>query len=155
MLTERKAVFWGFFVAPLRCLFSVVALLAILASGCSSGARLVRVKGQLMYNQKPLPVSPKTGITVWFTAVDAGDNPPFFTAEQPFNREDSTFVVAGHDGRGIPIGKYRIAVSQKMAGQLPPDVETMNETFSRKSSPIIREVTSEEPIILDLSKPEG
>jgi hypothetical protein len=37
----------------------------------------------------------------------------------------------------------------------PAEVETMNEMFSRKTSAIIREVTSEEPIILDLSKPEG
>jgi hypothetical protein len=155
MWNELGTLFGDFCVAPLRWLVSSLALLAVLTPGCSSGPRLVRVKGQLMYNQKPLPISPKAGVSVWFITMDAGDNPPLFTAEQPLNREDSTFVVSGHDGRGIPIGKYRIAVSQKMAGQLPPDVEAMNETFSRKSSPIVREVINDEPIILDLSKPEG
>jgi hypothetical protein len=145
----------GILVALFRWSLSFLTLLVLLTSGCSSGPRLVRVKGQLLYNQKPLPVSAKAGVTITFTAMDAGDNPPFFTAEQPFNREESTFVVSGPNGRGIPVGKYRIAVSQKMAGQLPPDVETMNETFSRKSSPIVREVTGEEPITIDLSKPEG
>ena len=56
----------------LRQLFPVVALLAVLAAGCSSGERLVKVKGQLLYNKKPLPVSDKVGVGVMFIAVDAG-----------------------------------------------------------------------------------
>ena len=51
------------------------------------------------------------------------------------------------------MGKYRIAVRQ--IGDLSDEAERINEMFTRKNSPIIREVTSEEPIILDLSKPEG
>ena len=81
---------------------------------------------------------------VAFIAVDAGDNPAIFTADPAsFNREDATFLVSGKEGRGIPAGKYRIAVGQKMVGEPPAEVETMNEMFSRKNSTIIREVTSE------------
>jgi hypothetical protein len=146
----------GLLVVRLRNLFPVVAVLVVVVAGCSSGPRLVTVKGQLLYNKKPLPVSEKMGVSVTFIAVDAGENPAMFSADPAaFNHEDSTFVITGREGRGIPVGKYRIAISQKMVDEPPAEVETMNEMFSRRKSAIIREVTSAEPIILELSKPEG
>ena len=140
----------GFFVIPLRSLFCGMALFLVLIAGCSSGPKLVKANGQLLYNSKPLSVDPNTKISVFF--VSMGEEAATFTAD-PFDRDESTFIVSGRTGQGIPVGKYRIAVRQ--IGDLSDEAERINEMFTRKNSPIIREVTSEEPIILDLSKPEG
>ena len=135
------------------CVRNSAPLLAFLC-GCSSGPRLVEANGQLLYKQQPLSVAPNAGISIWFIRLDAGAAPATFAAA-PLNRDDATFTVPGRDGRGIPVGKYRIAIRQMMLGDVPADVEQMNDLFSRQSSGIERDVTGSEPIILDLSKPGG
>jgi hypothetical protein len=144
-------------VSGLGKLFPLVAVLTIVAVvGCSSGGpRHVKAKGQLLYKGKPLVVPQKAAVSVRFIAKDGGDNPRIFVADTPFDREGATFTISGNDGRGIPVGTYRIAVTQKMVGDAPPEIDEMNEMFSLKKSAIVREVTGEEPIVIDLSKPEG
>lgn len=139
-------------VLPRKLILGAAALVVFIC-GCS-GQGLVRVKGQLLYNEKPLEVSEKAGISIMFIKLEAGDKPAMYPAA-PLDRDDATFTVPGPTGRGIPPGKYRIAITQRMADDLPPEVEKMNEMFSRGNSAIEREVTNSDPIILDLSKPGG
>jgi hypothetical protein len=139
------------FVARFRDLSCALGLLLLLACGCSSGPKLIKPTGELLYNQKPLRLSEDASVTMRFTLLD--ETPPRSFAAT-VNRDDSTFVVPGNDGNGIPPGKYRISVNQKMI-DLTPEAEQINEMFSRNKTQIEREVTNEEPIILDLSKPTG
>ncbi len=143
----------GFVVVPLRLFFGA-PLLLLLMCGCSSGPRLVKANGQLLFKDAPLVVDEKAGINIWFIRLDPDDAPATYPAS-PLNREDATFSIPGAKGNGIPVGKYRIAIRQRMADDLPANIEKMNEMFSRESSQIVREVTNAEPIVLDLSKPEG
>ena len=73
----------GFFVIPLRSLFCGMALFLVLIAGCSSGPKLVKANGQLLYNSKPLSVDPNTKISVFF--VSMGEEAATFTAD-PFDR---------------------------------------------------------------------
>jgi hypothetical protein len=108
-----------------------------------------------MYNGQPLKVKPGTQVLVMFTPVDMGDKPKGKGYECYFDLKDATFE-AGYQGKGLPVGKYRISVEQKIAAAaIPPNVKQMNDTFSVDKSPIIRELKDEEPIIIDLAKPEG
>jgi hypothetical protein len=133
-------------------LFCGVALLLILAPGCSSEGPLVKGKGQVLYKEKPLKVKPRTQVIVTFIPTDKGDKPKHYECD--YNLDDATFE-AGYQGKGLPVGKYRISVEQKMPGSTPPDVKKMNDTFGGDHSPIIRELKDEQPIVIDLSKPEG
>ena len=143
-----------FFVVERRNLFCSAAMLLVVIGGCSSGPKLIKANGQLLFNQQPLKVSPQAGISVIFLSLEADQAVRTFPAD-PLNTEDATFVVPGKNRSGIPIGKYRIVIQQKMEDDLPENVSRMNEMFSRHASAIIREVTNDDPIILDLSKPEG
>ncbi len=67
------------------------------------------------------------------------------------------FEITGADGKGIPPGKYRVAVS---AGAFvggpggPSSKDPFEGKFGKDNSPIIREIDGKSEIIIDLDKPE-
>jgi hypothetical protein len=91
---------------------------------------------------------------------------------EPFMAEldqaSGTFSVPGKEGRGIPPGKYRIAVTQKMTreafdaansqpkkGTKRPDRETdmLGGNFGLDKSPIVRDVLASSRLTIDLDRP--
>ncbi len=101
------------------------------ASGCSSGPKLVTPKGQLTFKQAPLKIDPKASVTVVFLqAVDAGENANSYAAD-PLNREDASFTVPGRKHTGIPIGKYRVAIN--VIGTAPRKFPTSMISSARKT----------------------
>ncbi len=133
-------------MVPLRMLFFGGILLLGLASGCSSGPKLVKAKGQLLLNGQPLHINAQATARLRFTLVD--DNPSTYVAYA--NPEDATFVVMGKDGNGIPLGKYRITFEQKMA-EPTDEVRRMNDMF-QEGRAFVRDITDDEPMLLDLNK---
>jgi hypothetical protein len=85
---------------------------------------------------------------------------PFSAALDP---ETGTFEVPGPDGRGIPAGKYRVAVSLRQRTAPPNssgkkfdrDKDLLQDRFNDKASPIIREITTKSDLTIDLEKPTG
>lgn len=136
------------------CLVIAGPVLAGLACGCSSSAKVVLAKGQLVSKGQPYRGNPKGSVTIVFTPeTDGGEN--FSTYPATFQRDDATFTVPGTDGRGIPEGKYRIAINQ-LAIPMPAEITRMNEQFSTQKTGIVREVKSaDETIVIDLGKPGG
>ena len=76
-----------------------------------------------------------------------------------------TFSVPGKERRGIPPGKYRIAVTQKMSREtfdavaakakkgtkgLDRETDTLGNKFGIETSPIVRELTGAQEIAVDL-----
>ena len=138
----------------LRAFGFLILGLAFLSGCTSSGGKLIMAKGQLLNKQKPLKVASNMGVSVLFIPlVDESKHHDTYPAD-PLN-EDAIFVVPGKNGKGIPPGKYRIAINFLMVGTPPPEIQRMNELFDRQTSGIVREVTSEELIVIDLSKPGG
>lgn len=138
----------------MRIVLSLVCLILCLhLPACTSGPKPIKVTGKLNYKDQPLKVDPKGGVTLSFIQA-AEDDKPSTTYNAEINRDDMTFVVKSRDPKGIPPGKYRIAVNLMMPEQTA-QVQEINQRFSPQDTKIERDITTEEPIVLDLSKPEG
>ncbi len=133
-------------MVPLRMLFFVGTLLLMLACGCSSGSKFVKAKGQLLLDGQPLRINAQATARLRFTLVD--DNPSTYVAYA--NPDDATFAVLGKDGNGIPAGKYRITVEQKMA-EPSDEIRRMNDLF-QDGRAFVRDVANDDPMLLDLNK---
>jgi hypothetical protein len=139
----------------LRAVLSVLTCLAlgVLAAGCSKGPQLLKVKGKVVNNNKPLDLGPQAGVTLVFIPVVEEEKPVVATYPTHLN-PDGTFELTGKQGEGIPPGKYQIAV-QIMTPKPTAEVKEWNKTFEQGNSPLFREITSEEPLVIDLAKPTG
>jgi hypothetical protein len=155
----------------MRQAFRTLAFLAVplLAPGCGS-SDTVRVdvkllKGGAAYTP---PEGQRIGVTLYAMQVTEGSGKTVPVGE-PFqavrNPAEATFSVPGPDGRGIPPGKYRVAVTQKMtreafeAAKLPLKKAVTRETdmladrFAPESSPIIREIKGPQELLIDIDRP--
>jgi len=127
--------------------------LGFLIPACSGSPKPLKVSGQLKNNDKPYTAPKGAMVTIEFTpVVEAGT--PFDRYPAKFNREDSSFTVAGRSEQGIPPGKYRISV-QQFVSDPTAQINEMNARFTAEKSAIVREVADETPIIIDLAKPAG
>ena len=59
--------------------------------------------------------------------------------------------MIGSEGKGIPRGKYRVAIFRGAIGT----EDEFKDQFSKDNSPIIREIDGKSEIVIDLDKPEG
>ena len=140
----------------LRLSLSVLACvpLALTLPGCGGprvtpGGRLLDKGQPLQIPQQGLPPG-DPGVRVIFLPMEPEKEG---TAQQPavVNVQDATFTVPGNDGRGIAPGKYRISIALGAYGT--PD--KLKGAFGEKNSPVVRDVTGAEEIVIDVSKPSG
>jgi hypothetical protein len=147
---------------------SLVAL-----GGCGSG-NTVWVTGNLLKGGSQYV--PPTGqlVYVTFVAMDVKDEPgaKVSLAGEPFvaqlDQATGTFSVPGKEGKGIPPGRYRIAITQKMtretfdatnpqpkkgAKRADRETDTLGGQFGLDNSPIVREVSASSRLTIDLDRP--
>jgi hypothetical protein len=139
----------------LRTVTAGCVALALFWVGCSgghSGEATVPVKGKVTDGGKPLALDPKlaaakaASVQVRFLPADESGKGTSATA---FADPDGTFEVTG----GLPKGKYRIAVMYYDGSAGGGD--KLGGKFDERNSPIVREITGEGDVVIDLSKPEG
>jgi hypothetical protein len=70
----------------------------------------------------------------------------------PTDTDGTSYTVPGRSGNGLPAGKYRIVVRQ---WDPFPDFDRLGGRFDEQNSPIIREITEDTEINIDVSRPEG
>lgn len=136
------------------------ALLCLATSGCGGGGEpTVSARGTVTDAGRPLQVKGRDlGLgTVVVQFYRIGDDPKGARRQSTDPEEavvdaEGNFRVPGRRGDGIPPGKYRIAVRQ---WDPYPQVDRLKGRFDEKNSPIIREITGEEDIVIDVSKPKG
>lgn len=129
------------------------ATLLLVGAGCDTGPKLVIPKVQLTYKQQPLKVDPKAGVTL--VLVAEGEKANSYPADW-LNRDQVTFTIPGREGKGIPLGKYRVTLNQMTPGVPSADIQAMNELYTKDKTPIVCEVKDDpQPIVIDLSKPGG
>ena len=126
--------------------FCVLALVA--ASGCGLGAvKAYHVTGKVTNGGKsPLP-DPKNGLTITFMPLDPNARKVTYTAALG---EDNSFEVFAPDGKGIPAGKYKVALMMMAPGA--PMEAKVNDQFSSSKSPIEVDVTGDQFVDIDLAK---
>jgi hypothetical protein len=145
----------------------------VVLTGCGESSNTVWVKGTLL--KGGARYVPPQGHVVELTFVASEiENPggQVTKSSEPFdadyNDDEGTFVVPGREGRGIPPGKYRVAVTQRMLreafdaakpkakpGQKPITRETdfLGDRFGISSSPILREIKGKTELVIDLDDP--
>jgi hypothetical protein len=133
----------------MRLAFRLLTILMVccLVAGC--GPSRVKARGRLVKSGQPfLPGDNETVHIAFFPAADDPD-PSAHSYVVSFNRADGTFQVVGKDGKGLPPGKYRVAVSL-----IKDRKDQLKGAFNVKSSPVLCEVKSaSEEIIVDLATP--
>jgi hypothetical protein len=117
--------------------------LACLVVGC--GSKGIPAHGRLVKNGTPfVPSDTETVHIAFFPAEDAGANSKSYVVN--FNRTDGTFRAIG---KGLPPGKYRVAVSIIKGRK-----DELKGAFNAKDSTLLCDVVSaSEAITLDLATP--
>jgi hypothetical protein len=116
------------------------ALVVLLATGC--GARKVKVHGKLTYGAAPVTGAEREPLVVTFCPFNGEgkpDGPPFYAQ---VNQETGAYEAM------IPAGKHRICISCFQADLS----DQFNGMFAPGQSPIIRDVSDEAEINVDLSQ---
>ncbi len=134
----------------MRALFALLACVCLCVVGCSSGSPTFKVSGTLQNDGKPYTAPKGSSVLITFVPVEL-KNMQVDTYPTKMKAEDSSFLVPGREGNGIPPGKYRVALQQMVPGG-SDEINAMNERFSSTKSPIIVEVKDATPIVIDIAK---
>jgi hypothetical protein len=156
----------------MRTRFAVALLAATLVAspGCGGSGKTVWVTGKLLKGGAAYVPPEGQNVNVTFIGLETQDaSGKMVQGGEPYQADvdqaKGTFSVPGTDGRGIPPGKYRVAVVQKLRrealekskvpGKPRVDRETdlLKNQFSAEQSPIVRELTSSCELAIDLDRP--
>ncbi len=121
--------------------------LGMLLSGCG-GAGKLQTKVHLLKDGAPYATPEGDIVRMMFVPVPEGKErvTDFYAAK--FNPEDGTFEAAGGDLKGVPPGKYRIAIEH-----LHQRADIFKGAFDAVRSPFVVEVNrSTHEITVDLAK---
>jgi hypothetical protein len=145
-------------------LFALLALIFFTAAlaGCggnqgASGPK-VKARGRILKNGLPIKSETATqhlppgdpGLQVIFIKVGTADA----GAEIPatvIDASEGTFELTGPDGKGIPPGRYRVAVLLAPIGS----ADAFKGKYDRDNSKIEVELKDGEDLVIDLDKPKG
>ncbi len=120
---------------------------AVLTAGCG-GPNLFQTRGRVLKDGSPLSLGPDEVVRVTLVPVPEGGARVTDVYSANFNPKDSSFRVAGKDGRGMPPGKYRVAVEH-----LRQRRDLLKGAFDLDRSPFIRDIRSAgDEITVDLAK---
>jgi hypothetical protein len=142
------------------CLAAVLLILP--ATGCDGGKSKgpkVIVRGKLLNKGAPIVLDNSklppgdSGVQVVFHPMDGGSEVSDETAT--FDTVRSTFELRGLDGKGIPVGKYKVSVHIGAFGV----EDQFKGKFSPQKSTIVRDVTGKNgdtvDLTIDLDNPNG
>lgn len=104
----------------------LIALLGLSAAGCGS---TFKARGKVVKGGAPFV--PGEGLALRVTFVPAGGESFTTVYTANVNQKDGTFEVAGNDARGLPPGKYRVAVflTKGMSDQFKDKYGLTNSKF--------------------------
>ncbi len=131
-------------------------LLIGMAVGCGGGEQLVTVAGQVVDGGEPVVIEPYeeggSCVELEFIPLDENGSPK---ADAPayyiYVAEDSTFVVDGFDGSGIPIGKYKVAAY--LRGETDDENNDIwRGKFGPDKTPFVVEADGAEDVVIDISQ---
>jgi hypothetical protein len=155
-----------------RCL-GLALLTALLFScpGCGSGNN-IWVTGKLLKGGTQYSPPKDQLVSVTFVALEVQDESgKTVKSGEPYlaelDQSSGTFSVPGPERQGIPPGKYRVAVTQRLTREafgalkqrpkkgVDRETDTLENKFGVTTSPIIVEVKKSEEVTIDLDRPTG
>ena len=131
---------------PIFFLLSSLAL-GLLIGGCGGSGKL-QTRGRILKNGAPYLPPEGDIVRVMFVPIPEGKEKVTDFHMANFDPEDGTFQAAGKDLKGVPPGKYRIAIEQ-----LHRRADIFKGAFDAERSPFVQEVNSSTgEIVIDLAK---
>ena len=94
----------------------------------------------------PFTVPAEEYVRVTFFPVTVDGKPPANTYAASYNGAEGTFQAVGPDGRGIPPGKYRLAVAHERKRK-----DLFRGAFDGDRSPFVFDINDTNEIIIDLN----
>jgi hypothetical protein len=126
----------------------LVAVLAMLVPGCGGEVKL-QTKGRLLKAGQPVIPKEDESIRVTFVPILPDGKPPKDHYFAEFDPAAATFVSAGKDLKGMPPGKYRVAVEHKKNRR-----DALAGKFDENRSPFVFDIDANtNEIVIDLDKP--
>jgi hypothetical protein len=125
-----------------------LALTAVVA-GC--GQAMLTTRGRVEKGGAPFLPGKEEFVRVTFVLIhpDGKRVEDYYVAQ--VNRADGTFRVAGKDLRGMPPGKYRVAVELDYHRS-----DRLKGKFDAERSPFVVDVDANTPeVVIDLDRPPG
>ncbi len=129
---------------------ATVAACALLAAGCG-GDGFLRPKGRVVRGGEPIALKDGEDLGVFFYPLTGDGHLGKTVYPAYFNAADSTFLVTGSDCRGLPPGRYRVAVELKKDKK-----DVFGGAFNMNNSPFVVDFDSKTgEVLIDLNKPRG
>jgi hypothetical protein len=126
----------------------LAALGLLVLAGCGGDGRLT-TRGRLVKGGAPFTVPEEEYVRVTFFPITADGKPPKNTYASTYNGADGTFRAHGPDGKGIPPGKYRIAIEHE-AGRK----DRFQGAYDGDRSPFVFDIDARtREIVIDLDNP--
>jgi hypothetical protein len=133
----------------LRRLLAAALVLGLAVPGCGGGPQLLKTRGRVVKGGTPFLPGPGEFVRVTFVPLLPAGQPvgDYYVAE--YDSKDGTFRVAGKDRRGMPPGKYRVAVELDRRRS-----DLLKGKFDAENSPFVFDVDgSTDEIVIDLDRP--
>jgi hypothetical protein len=132
-----------------RFLIFVLALaLGLAVSGCGRNG-LLRTKGRLLKSGEPMVLKEEEFIQVIFIPIPPDGKPPGDHYVADVDQTTGEFVPDGKNRKGMPPGKYRVAVAVMRNKR-----DLLRGKFDPVQSPFVFDVDSHTAeIVIDLDKP--
>jgi hypothetical protein len=127
---------------------ALAAGLCLLLVGCGGDKRL-RTQGRVLMGGQALVPKEGESVRVTFVPILPDGKPPADHYFAEFNPADGTFTSSGKDKKGMPPGKYRVAVEYKKNRS-----DVFGGKFDEDRSPYVFDVDgSTAEVVIDLDKP--
>jgi hypothetical protein len=123
-------------------------VLGLAAAGCG-GPTLLKTRGRVVKGGAPFLPGPGQDVSVTFVPILPGNQRARDYYVAHFDDKKGTFQVVGKDLKGMPPGKYRVAVELEQGRR-----DLLKGKFDTERSPFVFEVdagTGE--IVIDLDNP--
>ena len=121
-------------------------LCAVLMTGCGDG--MLKTRGRVVKNGAPFTLKEGEDLGIFFYPLKSDGSLGNTVYPAFFNAADSTFHVTGADKKGMPPGKYRVALEHKINKR-----DLFQGAYNMNNSPFVYDVdSSTREIVIDLKK---
>lgn len=135
----------------MRTSIGMAILVGLALAGCSNSEGKLLAKGRILKGGENLLPNREEGeyIAVTFVPIRPDGKPPDRFYYGAVDQDEGTFMASGPDKKGVPPGKYRVAVEL-----MKKKKDQFNGRFDPAVSPFVFDIDAEtEEILVDLDDP--